>query len=467
MILTLDQAKAETWDVIIAGTSFAAMYFCLGLPQHLRVLMVEKGGWHEHSDHMDARKTVGAETFRRSPQHAANKDWVAHSTFGGNSNCWTGNVPRFLPSDFRMQSLYGQGDDWPLSYEDLEPYYARVEAAMEVAGGGSDHLFPRSTPYPYPPHALSRTDKLLQAKSDLWIPLPAARSNGGSRATCCATGNCTLCPIDAKYSILNDQDRFMRDGVSILLDSEVREVLIEGGQATGVTVRHDGAEHTLRAAHVGLGANGIFNPAILLRSGVDHPALGRYLNEQTGAYFLVDAPGLGYFGGTAITGLGYALYDGPHRADYAAALIEIINAPAILRHEEGRWGERAMVKLVVEDLPQERNRVYLDDGEPVIEWLGFSEYGQRGMQAAREKLPTLFDDVEQFQHFFDFPTEAHIQGTHRMGDDPERFVTDGFQRLHSVPNIHVLGSGGFPTCVPANPTLTLAALALRAGEHVT
>lgn len=466
-MLTLDQAKAERWDVVIAGTSFAAMYFLWGLPTNLRVLLVEKGGWHDHADQVAEQRTNGEENFRLSADHPDNKDWVAHSTFGGNSNCWTGNVPRFLPNDFRMKTLYGQGEDWPLTYDDLEPYYARVEAAMEVAGGGSEHLFPRSTPYPYPAHTGTRTDLLLRSRSDSWIAMPTARSNGGSRPTCCATGACHLCPIDAKYSILNDQDRFLRDGVDVLLETEAREVMMEGGRATGLVVRHQGAEHVLRANHVALAANAIFNPAILLRSGIQHPALGRYLNEQLGAYRLVDAPGLGYFGGSAITGLGYAFYDGSHRSEHAAALVEIINAPAFLREDHGRWGERAFTKMIVEDLPLESNHVYLDDDEPVIDWRGFSDYTLRGMKAASDALPDLFPDVEGYHTYGEVRSEAHIQGTHRMGNDPERFVTDGFQRLHGIDNIHVLGSGGFPTSVPANPTLTLAALALRAGEAVS
>ncbi|MBM7067692.1 GMC oxidoreductase [Actibacterium sp. 188UL27-1] len=467
MMISVEQAKAEAWDVIVAGTSFSAMYFVLGLPSDLRVLMIEKGGFEDHADQVFERRIPGREDFRLGDRHPDTKEWVAHTTFGGNSNCWTGNVPRFMPNDFQMKTLYGQGEDWPLSYDDLEPYYARVEAAMEVAGGGSEHLFPRSTPYPFPPHAPTRTDDLLRQHSDGWIPLPTARSNGGSRATCCATGLCHLCPIDAKYSILNDQDRFLRDGVAVVLNTEVRQVIVEGGKATGIIARSAGRDITFKAGHVALAANGVFNPAILLRSGIEHPALGRYLNEQYGAHRLVDAPGLGYFGGTSYTGLGFDLYDGPHRKDYAAALIEIINVPAQLRPEIGRWGERAFTKIIVEDLPLEHNRVYLDDDEPVLDWSGFSDYAIKGMKAATDALPDLFPDVEDYILLEDARSEAHIQGTHRMGNDPERFVTDGYQRMHSIPNIHVLGSGGFPTSVTANPTLTLAALALRAGEAMT
>lgn len=129
--------------------------------------------------------------------------------------------------------------------------------------------------------------------------------------------------------------------------------------------------------------------------------------------------------------------------------------------------DRLRLKLIAEDLPQARNRVVLENDEPVIEWHGHHDYGFRGLERARAALPDIlpFDIEGIIEKGFDI-TEAHIQGTHRMGRDPTDSVVDPYLRCHEAPNIWALGAGSFPSCSPANPTLTLSALSLRAGAAV-
>lgn len=229
--IDLKSAAATRWDVVIAGSSFASMFFLLGLPRDLRVLIVEKGGivpWERQV--LNAERP--AEPIRVENSSDMPKSFVAHTLFGGNSNCWWGQTPRFLPNDFRLASLYGVGEDWPIGYDDLEPYYLEVERVMEIAGGGTDHLSPRSSPYPFPPHALSRTDEALVAHDpSIWVPVATARANGGSRAQCCANGICEICPIEAKFTVPNSIDRFMRAGVHVLTGVECRAIETEAGHA--------------------------------------------------------------------------------------------------------------------------------------------------------------------------------------------------------------------------------------------
>lgn len=467
--LNLEDAARESWDVVLAGSSFSAMFFLLGLPRGLRVLILEKGTVQEHADQI-TQGTQGLEAFEGNNTSGTVKHWTAHSVFGGNSNCWWACVPRMMPADFRLRSTYGVGQDWPIDYDTLEPYYARVEEVMEVAGGGSDHLLPRSTPFPYPPLAPSRSDVALQAHSPNWFAQPAARSNGGRRSACCANGMCNLCPVDAKFSVLNSIDLFNRDGVALVTGAEVRAVDIAGGTARGVEVRGgDGRLATVAADVIALGTNAVFNAAILMRSGVQAPALGRYLSEQVGQVVILDTgPGQrNYFGGTSITGHGYDLYDGPHRADRGAVLIENHNAPASLRAEPGRWTERLRLKLIAEAIPQADNRVRLQDDSVVLDWTGHGDYALRGLEAAVEALPDLLPfDVEAMMPGPLLPSEDHIQGAHRMGVDPATSVVDDRMRCHGVSNLFALGAGAFPTASPANPTLTISALSLRAAEAI-
>ncbi len=233
--ITIDQAAADRWDVVIAGSSFSAMFFLRGLRPDLRVLVIERGGLRSHAQILRDGH-VANQAFAMENASGAEKTWTSKITFGGNSNCWWAQTPRFHPSDFRLHTLYGQGADWPIGYDALEPYYARVEAIMEVAGG-APHLLPRSAPFPYPAHAVARSDAVcMKARPDIWTPTPTARSNGGSRAPCCANGVCDRCPVDAKFIILNAMDQVVRPGAALLLETELRQVDMAGGVATGVTV---------------------------------------------------------------------------------------------------------------------------------------------------------------------------------------------------------------------------------------
>ncbi|MEO1471796.1 MAG: hypothetical protein AAFV86_22390, partial [Pseudomonadota bacterium] len=134
--IAFDEATARPWDVVIAGTSFAASFFAHALRgRGLGVLFVEKGGMLSHADMLADRlrdRYAAIPQDNRSPHR---KDWTVLHQFGGCSNCWWGNAPRLHPSDFTLRSDHGVGVDWPVGYDVLEPYFVRVEAMMEVAGG--------------------------------------------------------------------------------------------------------------------------------------------------------------------------------------------------------------------------------------------------------------------------------------------------------------------------------------------
>lgn len=467
--LDLDAARSQKWDVIIAGTSFAAMFFARSLPENLNVLFVEKGRIQQHNDQL-VRGIQNKAIIDQKNSSDHNKTWVAHTKFGGNSNCWWGQTPRFHPNDFRLKTRYAVGTDWPIGYDDLEPLYGEVETVMEIAGGGNEHILPRSIPFPYPAQAASLSDRHFQEKRpDIWFPVPTARSNGGSRANCCANGVCNLCPVDAKFSILNGLSAFERRGAHLLLDTEVRAVRTENGIAKGVEVQdRNGRSAEIQADLVALGTNALYNAAILLRSDIDSPALGRYIHEQASRDVSVDVGIDNYYGGSSITGHCYGLYDGEHRRNNGGVMIENYNSPSHIRPEIGKWTKRLHLKFIVEDLPLADNRVVLgESGEPRILWQGHSDYALKGLDFASENLSSVLPvEIETVQNHPQNTTEAHIQGTHRMGNDPASSVVDSHLHIHGLQNLFALGAGAFPSCSPANPTLTLSALSMRAGRSI-
>ncbi len=471
--IAFDEAVGRPWDVILAGTSFAACFFAHSLKgKGLSVLCVERGGFIDRETQLETRFTETPVPVAQDNRSGRRKDWTVRHQFGGCSNCWWGNTPRLHPSDFELKTRYGVGADWPLSYDDLEPYMLRAEQIMEVAGGGTEAFLPRSGPYPLAPHAPTRAERVLAEHDPSWVPMPTARATpGGSRTACCTAGACGLCPVDAKYTILNGLEAFQDPGFRYLTDTEVRAVATAAGAASGITVRstRGGAvrEAEIRGGVIGLGANAISNAAILLRSGLGGPLVGQGLHEQAGQFVWIDIPFDNYYGGTSITGAGYGLYDGDFRREAASVFIESWNAPPSLRLERDKWLMRLKLKLIAEDLPRSENRVVLENGEAKVIWEGHSDYAYAGLARARNALPTLLPFDHEITRFGDFePTEAHVQGATPMAASVDQGVVDADCRVFGTDGLLCLGAGVFPTCAAANPTLTLSAISLRAGERL-
>ncbi len=123
-------------------------------------------------------------------------------------------------------------------------------------------------------------------------------------------------------------------------------------------------------------------------------------------------------------------------------LIESSNSPPNIRKEPGKWTNRLVLPLVAEDLPIAENRVLSEGDAPVIEWTGHHPYAYRGLQRALGGLPGIIPDVLDGVTAGGFlPSQAHIQGTHRISTDPAEGVVDEYLRLHEIPNVFALGAG--------------------------
>lgn len=469
------------YDVIIVGSSFAASFFLHRYLQRsgrdVRVLVLERGEMNSHAWQLAGGRDVlerkaQASIINRTPE----KPWNFLLSFGGNSNCWVACTPRMLPADFRLRSEYGVGEDWPVQYEDLERYYCDAEEMMQVSGPADGSPFPRSRPYPLPPHRFSDVDRVLkQAYPNQFFIQPAARPPVPTprRPRCCMNGVCWLCPIDSKFTILNEMREMYDDPrVTLRLGAAAQALEVEaGGSAGGVVYEQAGRTEVARGDLVVLAANALFNPHILLRSGLSQPELGRGLVEQVAKIVTVNLDGVDNFQGTTwVTGHGYMLYDGPHRRHRAAALIEMNNVPR-LRPERGKWRQVAHLRVIFEDLRQPENRVGVsaeDPRRPEVVFRGHSAYAQQGLDALPADLERVLAPlpVEEIRvPSYTEASEAHIMGTTPMGRDAARSVVDRHLVHHQLRNVMVLGSSVFPTAAPANPTLTITALALRAADH--
>ncbi len=474
--LVLHATPVSSYDLVVVGSGFASSFFLreylANASSSARVQVLERGYRRPHAwqlEHLGELHREARSTFvNRHPR----KPWVFDIALGGSSNCWWGCTPRMLPADFELLSRYGIGVDWPIRYDELEPYYSRVERWMQVSGSSDRTPFERSEPYPQPPHRWSTPDQALAAAFEQFYVQPTARARRATerRPACCTNATCTTCPIDAKFRIPRDMDDLWKDprvelrlGVParrLLLGAEGVEAVDFGGPAPG---RVQGTQFVL-------GANGLFNAHLLLRSGHPSPEVGRGLLEQSSVTVTVDLDRMiGFDGSTSVTGHGYMLYDGPHRRERAAALIETMNVPR-LRTEPGRWRDRVVLKLIYEDLRQPANRVTLDEASParpIVEWTGHSDYTERSIAAIHTDLERVLEPLPVQRYSLSRnATESHVMGTVPMGADPMTSVVDADLVDHRYRNLRVVGASAFPTAPPANPTLTLCALSVRSAAHL-
>ena len=478
------------YDVAIVGSGFASSFFLLGYlpraPRNAKIVVLERGSLKDTTATMEERKApsstyVSANSTSDIPFRQTGdpgKAWMFSLGFGGGSKCWWGNTPRFLPADFETRSRFGVGRDWPFGYDELSPYYDRVETAMSIAGPTGPWPFPRNGPYPQPPHRMNDAERMLAAAwPESFFTVPCARSRIAipDRNVCCGNGICSNCPVDAKFTVRNGLAGVYDDPrVTVLGEAEVIAIETVNKVARSVLFRLGGKEQSVSAELVVLGANALFNPIILQRSSLNHAVLGKGLHEQVGLVAEVFLDGIDCFqGSTSVTGHSYQLYtDDERRKKMAACLVETWNV-GNLRAEPGRWQQVLPVRLVYEDLPEPRNHVAFDaenPDEPLLHYEGHSDYTARALERAEEDLARVVAPLP-VESIAVRPrpeaTEAHILGTTPMGNDPSDSIVDSNSIHHEVHNLVVLGGGTFPASGPSNPTLTLSALALRAAERLT
>ena len=471
------------YDLIIVGSGFASSFF---LKKYLekssskvKVLVLERGVLFPYTERLKQERgeKLSMPTpilFSQATYKTNNEDkpWVFDPNFGGSSNCWTGCTPRFLPNDFKIKTLYGVGQDWPLSYEDLEPYYTEAEAIMAI-GGPEITPFRMSNKYPLKPQKLSTVDKLLQQKyGDLYISQPTARATEptGNRNACCSSAVCKLCPVDSKFTIENTLSNIYTDPrVEIKYNCQVFSMNTQQNVAKSVLYFQGGVIREVQGEVIALGANPLFNAHILLGAGDENKFTGKGLCEQVGTFAYLYFDDLDNVGGSSIISAnGYMLYDGDHRKDYAACLIENFNDPFI-RNEYGKWRKMAKLKFIFEDLPNDKNKVALGEDPllPVIEYSTHDPYVDRAMDQLKGNIESTFSFLPlekiEMDGFFQ-KTEYHICSTTRMSETVSEGVVDKNLIHHQFRNVFVLGSGAYPSITPANPTLTLSALSLRAAD---
>lgn len=476
--------KYDHYDMIVAGTGFASTFF---LKKYLeknkspkKILVLERGQLFSHEERLKIKRGEHSAFSGLNEQwdkQVINKNekkiWPFTTGFGGCSNCWWGCTPRFMPSDFKMNSLFGVEKDWPVSYEDLDQYYYEAENLMSISGP-EDTPFPRKGKYPLPPHTFSGVDRILhETYGNKYISQPTARASRPTkgRNACMTKSTCDVCPTNAKFTIENSaMGVYENEQIELVYGAQVYSLETAGNLAKKVMFVKDGKDYEISGEVIVLGANPFFNTNILLNAGDKNPLTGKGFGEQMGMQVLIYLDGMNNTGGsTWVNANGYMLYDGAHRKDFAACLIETNNAPYYIRLERGKWLNMASFRMIFEDLPLESNYVTTTANKlvPEVNFKGRSDYTLKAVENMKKVMPDLLSclPVEKLKYLDPFPNEGHIIGGTRMGKDASDSVVDKNMIHHQYRNVFVLGAGSFTTQSASNPTLTLSALSLFSADH--
>ncbi|MBV9576578.1 MAG: GMC family oxidoreductase [Gammaproteobacteria bacterium] len=444
---------------------------------------------------------------------------------GGTTLHWLGTTLRMHPNDFKLQTLYNVGKDWPLSYEELEPWYCKAETILGVSGDSTapSHS-PRSKPYPMPEIPMSylglkvkhaTQGMLFDGNELIVIPTPQARNSIAgyqNRPACVGNHSCIpICPIQAKYDALVHINKARAHGAQIQAESVVHSLEVDefGNIAQLNYLRWDGSKQTVRAKIYIIAAHGIESPKLLLNSrhakfphGIANRSdqVGRNLMDHPSqlSYALANEALYPMRSPLSTSGI-ESIADGPFRKKSASFRVQISDTGwswptkspySTLDHflERGYFGaeleklisenvsKQISLNALLEMLPQATNRVTLDDKKDALGiprpriHFKLDDYTRLGLARARELHTNIFNKVgvNDIKHFTDneWVGSGHIIGTLRMGNNPNDSVVDKNLRSHDHKNLFVLGSSVFPSSACVNPSLTIAALTLRTAEII-
>ncbi len=533
--------KPEPVDVCIIGAGASGATAAKVLTESgLRVVLLERGPWRKpesfssdelanvHRFNLWPDPLLNPRTFRESAEEEARIELFCPvpQMVGGGTAHWTGWVLRMTENEFRPRTIYGDVEganlaDWPITYQELEPYYDKVEWAFGVSGqaGANAYEAPRRRGYPCPPLPPTRyNQKFYEGCAKLGynaFPTPAAALsrpyNGRPTTVQSAFAQQHGDPTGTRSNMITTfiPDALRTGKLDLRPNAYVHEITVdESGKARSVVYQDADGDFVEQEASLFMLACGAVESARLLllsrsgrfptglANGNDQVGRNATFHEYSAAIGAFDDPVYGWAGGGYVGastfefmehGEEHGFVGGCHVASAGVG----IPLPISFSLPDGPvWGQAAKdadrkyfnhtmaVGLVLHDLPQETNRVELDD-TVTDAW---------GLPVARITHRPHPNDLAQGRWIIDRNAEileaagatevwrvyitrvtgncSHQHGTLRMGDDPETSVLDKSCRAHEVPNLYGIDGGPFPTSTGVNPTLTIMANAWRVAEEI-
>jgi len=510
-------------DVIIIGSGAGGGTLAYALAASgKRILLLERGdyvrrekeNWSSEAVNLQGRYQT-REVWRDKhgqPLHPHTNYYV-----GGNTKFYGAAMFRLRREDFgELRHAGGISPAWPISYDELEPYYTRAERLYAVHGerGADPTEPPASAPYPYP--AISHEPRIRQLHEDLagWgyhpfhVPLGVKLDESDARTSpCirCSTCDGYACLVHAKADAETCAvaPALRHRNVELVTGAYVArlETSASGREVTAVIVERGGESARYTGDLVVVSAGAINSAALLLRSASDvHPrglandsdVVGRHYMGHTNSVMMAlsRCPNPTVFQKTlAINDFYFGTEDWPHPMGHISFVGKLdlhalrAGAPAIApgwtldlmaQHSLDFW-------LTSEDLPDPDNRVTLDhDGKIVLSYTPNNLEGHARLQGVLRQLmrrqhcrihgDACHDGLLSRSLFvgdrIPLAGVAHQNGTIRFGRDPRTSALDPHCRAHEIDNLYVVDGSFFPSSAAVNPALTIMANALRVGDHL-
>ena len=517
-------------DVVIIGAGASAAAFAWSLADtKMHIVCLEQGDWVNHLTYpamgkdWQSRPDFGSNPNIRKgnadyPINCEDSDIAAmnFNGVGGGTILYAAHFPRFHPSDFKVKTLDGVADDWPISYETLEPYYAMNDKMMGVSGLAGDPAYPPKQAV-MPPVPLGKTGTVLAKGFNKlgwhWWPSDCAIATQEyeGRDKCINMGTCGIgCPQGAKASVdVTYWPEAIRAGVELRPNCRVKEITVDtDGMAKGaIYFDADDNQQHIQASMVVVACNGIGTPRLLLNS--KSPQFPNGLANSSGLvgknlmfhpYGGVDGifeeeldgnkgphKGIGchefYETDTSrdfVRGFSFELNRGYGPVTSASIGMMVGQIPwGEAHHQEARKIVDRVTTLVTvcEDLPELHNEVVLDpelcdsDGIPAAKInYTLSDNSKKILEFSNERAKEaliaagatgILREQKQIKN-----TGWHNMGTARMGTDPATSVVNEWGRSHDVKNLFVIDGSVFVTGAAVNPTPTIQAVALYIADQI-
>ena len=526
--------RNSSYDVLVVGSgaSGAAVSWLLSNSGNLKIACIEQG---KHTSILDYPTNFpnwenrSAKDFSYRPNDR--KSWsdyeiddlsspIKISNFnavGGSTVLFSGHFPRFHESDFKTKELDGVGQDWPISYKDLKPYYDLNDSITGVAGLVGDPAYPTITSNLLPPIPLGKLgERVASGMNKLswhWWPSYSAINTDrrSQRPSCINLGPCNSgCAQGAKSSAdITYWPIAIRNGVDLITSTRVIELQLDKDQekVTGVRfVDEEGRTGVIHARVVVIACNGVGTPRLLLSNktkrfpngiGNTNGLLGRNLMLHPLAYLegTVTDDILSSVGPQGCCLQSQEFYESrPCDTFKRGFTLQVLRSSGPL--ETARKGLRTgkiqlgpdfhngfnryfnrtvSLSMITEDLPEESNSVSItsktdSSGLPIPKiTYRLSKNTKEILKFAMAKGRELFKimDVKESIGFAPVSFAGwHLMGTARMGNDPNVSITNKFGQVHEVENLYIADSSLFVTSGAANPASTIQALALLVADHI-
>lgn len=510
------------YDVIIIGTGAGGGTLAHALaPTGKRILLLERGDYvRREPENWDTKAVVLQGRYNNA------EPWVdrdgrefqagTHYFVGGNTKFYGAALLRMRASDFgEVRHHGGRSPAWPITYDELEPYYTRAEHLYHVHGArGEDPTEPpASAPYRFPPVShepviQELADKLQrQGHQPFHLPVGIMLDEQRPRQSACircATCDGHPCLVNAKADaqVVCVDPALAHPNVTLLTRAYVARLETDpsGRQITGVQVERDGVRERYSADVVVASCGAINSAALLLRSANErHPnglanssdLVGRHYMCHLNSVVLVISHhanttrfqktlGLNdyYYGAPDWEyPLGHISFVGKTDANVLAAgaprVVPGFTLEQMARHSLDFW-------LTSEDLPDPNNRVTVDrQGRIMLRYTANNEEGHRRLQARLKSmlgrigceahavcLESFVPSTAYIGKRIPLAGVAHQNGTLRFGHDPRASVLDVHCKAHDLDNLYVVDASFFPSSSAVNPALTVMANALRVADHL-